>query len=117
MDAPSAADPRGAELRRGLVRELEARGSIRTESVRSAFLSVPREGYARCCEALRDADVTEELARIGAPLLVIGGADDPSVTPEEIGAMPGRHEILADAAHLASMERPDPFNELLTSHL
>jgi 3-oxoadipate enol-lactonase len=86
-------------------------------SARAMFVSVPREGYARCCEALRDADLTEEIGRIEAPLLVIGGAEDPSVTPEEIGSMPGRHEIIPEAAHLASLERPDAFNELLAVHL
>ena len=32
-------------LRRRLVRELEARGSIRTAAVRDAFLAVPRERF------------------------------------------------------------------------
>jgi len=87
------------------------------ERARAMFLSVPSEGYARCCEALRDADLAEEVARIEAPLLVIGGAEDPSVTPDEIAAMPGRYEIISEAAHLASIEQPDAFNELLASHL
>jgi 3-oxoadipate enol-lactonase len=84
---------------------------------RAMFLSVPREGYARCCEALRNADLTEAVGRIEAPLLVVGGAEDPSVTAEEIAALPGRLELIPDAAHLASMERPEPFNELLAGHL
>jgi 3-oxoadipate enol-lactonase len=84
---------------------------------REMFLATPREGYARCCEALRDADLSRELARIEAPLLVVGGAEDPSVTPAEIAALPGRHEIVPGAAHLASMERPREFNALLTAFL
>ena len=82
---------------------------------RAMFLSIPREGYARCCEALRDADLRDELERIEAPVLVIGGAEDPSVTPDEIAALPGRHAIVPGAAHLASWERPDEFNALLVA--
>jgi 3-oxoadipate enol-lactonase len=83
------------------------------ERAREMFLATPREGYARCCEALRDADLHSELERIEAPVLVIGGAADPSVTPDEIAAMPGEHALIAGAAHLASYERPDDFNALL----
>ena len=82
-------------------------------AARAMFLATPREGYARCCEALRDADLGTELARIDVPLLVIGGAEDPSVTPAEIGRMPGEHAFIARAAHLASLERPDEFNRYL----
>jgi 3-oxoadipate enol-lactonase len=80
---------------------------------REMFLATPREGYARCCEALRDADLRGELERIEAPVLVIGGAQDPSVTADEIAAMPGEHTLIPGAAHLASYERPDEFNALL----
>jgi 3-oxoadipate enol-lactonase len=84
---------------------------------REMFLSVPPEGYARCCDALRDADLSADLGRIVAPTLAIGGRDDPSVAPEEIEALPGRHVLIADAAHLASVERPQAFNDALVAHL
>jgi 3-oxoadipate enol-lactonase len=83
--------------------------------LREMFLATPREGYARCCEALRDADLTDELARIEAPVLVIGGAEDPTVTPDDVASIPGRHAIIAGAAHLPSWERPDEFNALLVA--
>ncbi len=37
----------------------------------------PAEGYAGCCEAIRDADLNDRLGAIRASTLVIAGADDP----------------------------------------
>jgi 3-oxoadipate enol-lactonase len=84
---------------------------------REMFLSIPPEGYARCCDALRGADLSADLGRIVAPTLAIGGSEDPSVTPAEIEALPGRHLLIERAAHLANAERPDAFNEALVQHL
>jgi 3-oxoadipate enol-lactonase len=89
---------------------------------RDMFLSTDREGYARCCEALARWDARDALGAIAAPTLVVSGADDPSTPPAEgeliAARIPGaRHEVLAGAAHLASVERADAFNRLLTEHL
>lgn len=89
---------------------------------REMFLSVDPEGYARCCEALARWDVRDELAEIAAPTLVISASEDPA-TPPSVGealasGIPGaRFEVLADAAHLANVERPGDFNRLLEEHL
>jgi 3-oxoadipate enol-lactonase len=89
---------------------------------RAMFLSIDPEGYARCCEALAGWDVRAELAAVAAPTLVIAGADDPSTPPpivETVAAgIPGaRYEVLANAAHLANVERAGDFNRLLEEHL
>jgi 3-oxoadipate enol-lactonase len=89
---------------------------------RAMFVTTTAEGYARCCEAIRDWDVREEVAGIRAPALVVSGADDPS-TPPEHGALlaeriPGaRHVVLPHAAHLVNVERADEVNALLLEHL
>jgi 3-oxoadipate enol-lactonase len=88
------------------------------EPYRAMFLSVDREGYARCCEALATWDGTEALRRIAVPTLVVAGRDDPTSPPahaEEIARLvPGaRLAILDDAAHLATVERADLVNPLL----
>lgn len=90
--------------------------------MRADLIATPREGYAACCEALAALDLTAELGRIAAPTLVIAGADDVATPPaygEAIAAaVPGaRREILADAAHLANLERPEQVNQLLTEFL
>ena len=56
------------------------------------------------------------------PTLVVAGADDPATPPAVVEALaariPGaRFAVLADAAHLANVERPDDFNRLLEEHL
>jgi len=89
---------------------------------REMFLSVDREGYARCCEALAGWDGSGDLRRIEAPTLVIAGAEDPTSPPsaaEEIAALvPGaRVAVIDGAAHLANVEAADAFNRLLGGFL
>jgi len=89
---------------------------------REMFLSVDREGYARCCEALALWDVRDELAGVTAPTLVIAASDDPSTPPPVVeavaAAIPGaRFATIPDAAHLANVERSAEFNRLLEEHL
>jgi 3-oxoadipate enol-lactonase len=92
------------------------------EEYRAMFLSVDPEGYARCCEALARWDVRDELAGVAAPTLVIAAADDPSTPPALVetvaAAIPGaRFATIANAAHLANVERSADFNRLLEEHL
>lgn len=81
------------------------------------LLSCSPEGYARCCEALADADLSADLARIVAPTLVIAGAHDPTVTPADARTLPGSLVVLDDAAHLANADAPSSFNDALLAHL
>jgi 3-oxoadipate enol-lactonase len=92
------------------------------ERAEAMLVSTPAEGYARCCEALRDADLAPELPRIEAPTLVIAGTDDPTVTPGDAAALaraiPGaRRATIERGAHLASAERPAEFAQALLGHL
>jgi 3-oxoadipate enol-lactonase len=82
------------------------------ERMRGILSSTDREGYAGCCEAIADMDLTPDLPSIGAPTLVIAGAEDPSTPPEHgrriADLIPGaRFEVISPAAHLATIERPD----------
>jgi 3-oxoadipate enol-lactonase len=89
---------------------------------RAMLVSTPTEGYAACCEALADADLTDRLDEIAAPTLVVTGTEDPTV-PTFAGdaltaAIPGaRHVVLDGAAHLANVERPEVFTAALLRHL
>jgi 3-oxoadipate enol-lactonase len=89
---------------------------------RELFLSTDAEGYARCCEALSSFDVRDDLSSIGAPTLVIAGAEDPTTTPADVEAIAdavpdARFAVIPGAAHLANVERPDDFNRLLEEYL
>ncbi|MCR4283189.1 MAG: alpha/beta fold hydrolase, partial [Bauldia sp.] len=80
--------------------------------VRQGFMSIDRAGYARCCEAIAAMDLRQRLGKIAAPTLVMVGADDPVTTPAMADALragiPGAElVVLANVAHLVSVERPD----------
>ncbi len=90
--------------------------------MRADLTATPPESYAACCEALAALDLTGALARITAPLLVIAGAEDQATPPEHGEAIAAevrgaRFECLAQAAHLASIERSQQVNQLLAGFL
>jgi len=82
------------------------------ERMRGILTATPPEGYAGCCEAIAEMDLTPDLPSITAPTLVIAGEEDPSTPPEHgrriADLIPGaRFEVISPAAHLATIERPD----------
>jgi len=82
----------------------------------------PPEGYAGCCEAIRDADLKGKLGEIKAPSLVIAGAEDSAAPPEQaeliVGSVPdARLEVIPHAAHLANIERPEAVTRAILDHL
>jgi 3-oxoadipate enol-lactonase len=94
----------------------------RVSWVMDMFRATPRDGYAGCCDALAEYDVSEQLAAITAPTLVVAGAEDPG-TPPAVGAsmveaIPGsRLEVIDEAAHLANVAQPEAFNAAVRAHL
>lgn len=89
---------------------------------RAMIAGTDAEGYASCCDALEAMDLRPGLPSISAPTLVIGGADDPSIPPAHQQAIAeavpeARLEIIADAAHVASLQHPDTVNRLIIEHL
>ncbi|MDO9607918.1 MAG: 3-oxoadipate enol-lactonase [Brevundimonas sp.] len=89
--------------------------------VRAALIATPAHGYIGCCAALRDADLSEAVAAINSPTLVIGGASDVSTPPVQTQALadaiPGARHIVLDAAHLSNLEQPDAFTGAVIAHL
>ena len=94
----------------------------RVARVMDMFRGTPPAGYAGCCDALGEYDVSEQLAAISAPTLVVAGADDPG-TPPSVGAamveaIPGsRLVVIDDAAHIANVAQPEAFNAAVRTHL
>lgn len=93
--------------------EFRERNAETVTRFREALLATSAVGYAGCCAALRDADLTADVSRIDAPTLVISGLRDVSTTPEQLrylaGAISGSLLAESDAAHLANVELPDEF--------
>jgi 3-oxoadipate enol-lactonase len=84
--------------------------------------NTPAEGYAGCCEAIRDTDLRSKLGIIRAPTLVVAGADDPAAPVEEAelirDSIPdARLVVIEQAAHLANVEQPEEVTQALLEHL
>jgi 3-oxoadipate enol-lactonase len=89
---------------------------------RARFVATPPEGYAACCDALRDWDFRAELGSVTAPTLVLVGADDPASPPDQAqliaDGIPGARMVVLDAAaHLLNVEQPARFGGLALAHL
>ncbi|WP_433563229.1 3-carboxy-cis,cis-muconate cycloisomerase [Nocardia sp. CA-151230] len=93
-----------------------------TRHMRDLTTDTPAHGYAACCAALADLDLSGELPHITAPTLVLSTVQDPAFPPEHgrliADRIPGaRLEILDGAAHLGPTERPDLFLPPILDHL
>lgn len=81
---------------------------------RAKVLTARAEGYAACCEAIRDVDTFERLQRIQAPTLVIAGELDQGTPPVMARAIASQvpHAqlvVLLQASHLSVLEQPADF--------
>lgn len=87
-----------------------------------AFVAADEAGYAACCSALADADLSSKVGAIATPTLVVGGALDVATPPGDAHAL---HEAIAGsqlvvldgAAHLSNLDRPDAFTQAVRQHL
>jgi 3-oxoadipate enol-lactonase len=89
---------------------------------REMLVSTPAEGYARCCDALREWDVRGKLGDVGMPTLVVAGSDDPSTPLADLEAIadevPGSQLVVLERArHLANVEQADEFNAAVLAFL
>ncbi len=79
------------------------------------------EGYANCCEALAVADLRDELAKISVPVLSVAGLQDPVTTLTDATFIsdnaPNASLAQVDASHIANIEKPAEFNEIIVKFL
>src|SRR5215212_3788865 len=108
-------------LERWFTPEFRATRPETVEWAGSMLRGTPAEGYAGCCEVLRDTDVRSRLGEIRSPTLVIAGAEDPAATvdqAEEIrDSIPEARLTVVEAAHLANVERPAAVTQEILEHL
>lgn len=86
------------------------------------FVCTPAHGYAATCAALRDADLRGSVPSIQIPALVLCGDADLATPPalgEELATLlpNARFELIANAAHLPSIEQPDVLAEKIITFL
>ena len=92
------------------------------EKVAAMIRTTPAPGYIGCCHAIPKINLTARLKEIRCPAVVIVGKDDagtPVAMAEEIHqALPGsKLAVIPSAAHLANLEQPAAFNQVLGDFL
>jgi pimeloyl-ACP methyl ester carboxylesterase len=89
---------------------------------RAALAAIPEDVYRETVRCLTTFDRRAELASISVPTLLIAGERDqaaPLKTMQRMAAaIPGaRIEVIADAGHMAHLEKPDAFRAALMPFL
>jgi len=91
------------------------------ESMRQMLLQAPPEGYAACCDAIRDTDLREAITGVKVRTLVIAGALDPVIPQGDARfvaeKIPGARYVELEAAHLSNIEAAAQFTEALLKFL
>ncbi|MGD9995921.1 MAG: 3-oxoadipate enol-lactonase [Ilumatobacteraceae bacterium] len=105
---------RDAVLARWFAPKFEDRHADWFAAAQTTFDAIDPMGYAACCAALRDTDLTELAGRITAPTLVICGDVDLATPPSEAERIHARIAgseltILDDAGHLSNLDQPEAF--------
>lgn len=110
-----------AVLERWFTPEFRADHADKVGAVRQTLLSIPPQGYAGCCAAIRDMDMRPVLRVIDKPVLVINGLRDPATPPAEgeliAKSISGAKLAACDGAHLSNIEQADAFNAALRDFL
>ena len=99
-------------LQRWFARPFHERRADELAGWRNMLTRTPVVGYAACCAAIRDADLTAAAAAIAVPTLCLVGASDGATPPALVQALAAlirdaRFEEIADAGHLPCVERPE----------
>jgi 3-oxoadipate enol-lactonase len=100
---------------------LAQRGAV-IERVAGMIRSTPARGYAGCCHAISQLDLTERLHAIDSPIQIIVGEQDvgtPVAMSRAIHAAARGSElvVIPQASHLSNLEQPAAFNGALLNFL
>jgi 3-oxoadipate enol-lactonase/4-carboxymuconolactone decarboxylase len=92
------------------------------DTARRTLLATDPVGYAGCCAAVRDFDVTANLADIGVPVLIISSDTDESLPWTGHGevlaqGIPAAGVVKLPTAHLSNLEAPRSFTAALFAFL
>ncbi|WP_048860816.1 alpha/beta hydrolase, partial [Acidisphaera rubrifaciens] len=87
-----------------------------------AILRTDPAGYAGCARAIQGLALTDDLARIACPTLLVAGGADAGIPLDAMraiaAAIPGaRLAVVADAAHIVNLDRTDAFDRAVDGFL
>jgi 3-oxoadipate enol-lactonase len=99
----------------------EARTDV-VDPVRTRIRTTNPRGYAGCCAAIAQLDLTDRIGAIKLPTLIVVGEEDqgtPVAASRAIQAQiaSSQLEIIKSAAHLSNLEQPAEFTRILTTFL
>jgi 3-oxoadipate enol-lactonase len=111
----------GPTMERWFTKDFRERSPQAIARMTEMFLSTPVEGYAGCCEAIRDMDHREIIRAISVPTLVIAGRHDAATTVEAAefirSRIPQAALTVLDAAHIANVEQPHDYADAVLGFL
>ena len=90
-------------------------------NIRRTLVTTPPSGYIACCEALREADLRNEIAAIKSPVLVVTGTHDLS-TPPALGEfvrtrIDAAQLVELPCAPISNVEQASAFNRAMLDFL
>jgi 3-oxoadipate enol-lactonase len=111
-----------ASMDRWFTPAFKTRDPARWKQIRDAISNTSIPGYISAATAVMKFDVIDQLPRIKAPTIVLCGDGDPGTPPagnKLIAAQipDARYFELADARHLANVERREEFNRIMLDWL
>jgi 3-oxoadipate enol-lactonase len=92
------------------------------DGIRARIRTTNPRGYAGCCAAISQLDLTDKISAIKVPTLIVVGEEDqgtPVAASRAIQAQiaGSQLEIIKSAAHLSNLEQPDEFTHIIASFL
>jgi 3-oxoadipate enol-lactonase len=92
------------------------------DPVRTRIRTTSPRGYAGCCAAIAQLDLTDKISAIKLPTLIVVGEEDQGTPVAASQAIHGKIagsqlEIIKSAAHLSNLEQPEAFTRIITSFL
>ena len=94
----------------------------RVDRVRAMIRATPVAGFSGCCAAIRNLDLTDRIAAIEIPTLLIVGEHDPGTPVAAHEVIRDRIEgarmvVIEEARHFTNVEAAEIFNETLAAFL
>lgn len=92
--------------------------SIRIAGYTNMLERTPVLGYIQTCEAIRDADLTAQTAKIKIKTLCVVGSEDKSTLPEEVKDLAdliegARLEVIEGSGHIPCVDNPVALSKLI----
>ena len=122
LDNPLASTGGGPDVPEALRLNRYAYEAGIVAAISQMILGTDPRGYAACCLALAETDITPDLHRIKCPTLVMSGAEDPTLSVESqenlaVGISQSTRLVVEDSSHLVPIEQAEEFNNHLLNFL